>query len=64
MIKNLQPGDRVRYRGVLGTVRCVAHWMSPASIDVRLDDDNLVYDLEIHFKKVQDHRVFANEKST
>lgn len=49
-------GDRVRYRNILGTVRSVAHWMSPASIDVRLDNGSLVYDLEIHFQKVEDSK--------
>lgn len=50
----LRRGDRIRYRGVLGTVRTIAHWMRPASIDARLDDGRLIYDLEIHFQKVRD----------
>lgn len=50
----LRAGDRVRYRtGILGTVRSIAHWLNPASVDVRLDNGTIIYDLEIHFEKAQ-----------
>ena len=50
--RGMKRKDHVEYRGSPGTVRSVAHWLHPSSLDVRLDDGRLIYDLETHFKKM------------